>query len=85
MSPLLDIDIEWSYFILVMLCTAAGAWLEWKREGSELRELRTKVEVLEQTTVRVDDWSEMTSRQMYLDKMVTKLVDEWEGAEDASD
>jgi hypothetical protein len=86
MRALLDLmDPEWLWTLIILVAGGAGAWLEWKREGSELRELRTDVEVLKQSTVKLEDWSDMSARQTVIEKLTAKLLDEWEGGEDAGD
>lgn len=86
MSPLLDLmDPEWLWTLIILVSGAAGAWLGWKLDRSELKELRIKIEVLEQTTVKAEDWSEMSARQTVIERLTAKLMDEWEAGEDAPD
>lgn len=86
LDALLDLmDPEWLWTLIILVAGAAGAWLEWKREGSEIQALRTDVEVLKQSTVKLEDWSDMSARQTVIEKLTAKLLDEWEGGEDAGD
>ena len=74
-------DPEWLWTIIVLVAGAAGAWLEWRREGSEIGALRTDVEVLKQSTVKLEDWSDMSARQTVIEKLTAKLLDEWSSDE----
>ena len=70
-------DPEWLWTLIVLVSGGFGAWLEWKREGAAIEDLKIRIEVLEQTTVKVEDWSDMSARQTVIEKLTAKLLDEW--------
>ena len=76
------IDPEWLWTLMVLAAMVVSSVVEWRRGGADMQALEVRVGVLEQTTVKVDDWVDIEARQQYLDKMVTKLVEQWEGADD---
>ena len=83
MNALFDLmDPEWLWTLIILVSGGFGAFIEWKRSGAELKALEVRVGILEQTTVRSEDWSDITARQMYLDRIVQKLVDEWSGEDE---
>ena len=81
MSISFDLDIEWAYFLFVLAVTFIGAVVEWRRGG----DLAVRVSVLEQTTVKAEDWSDMSARQTVIEKLTAKLLDEWSGEDEGEE
>lgn len=85
----LDLDPDWLYMILMMGSMGLTAFVELRRtrniDPDEINQIKQDIVVLQTTTVSVEDWADMRARQQYVDRMLNKMVDEWEGAEHASD
>ena len=78
MSPYLDWDPEAAVYLFACLAALVGSVVEWRRGGSDVQQLRIDVEVLRQTTASIDDWAALDTRCAVLEKLVNKLLDEWE-------
>lgn len=80
--PLMDFDPEAVVYLFACLAALVGAVVEWRRGGSEVASLRQDIEVLKQTRASVDDWAALDARCQYLERIINRLVDDWEGGSD---
>lgn len=86
-TPFFELDIEFSWFLLMCAMTIIGSVVEWRRGGSEVRELRIDVEVLKQTTASVEDWAQFDTRCTVLERLVETIMrnGESDGDDDGDD
>lgn len=84
MIPAFDLmDPEWLWTLLILGATIIGAIVEWRRGGSEVEALGVRMAVLERVAATSHDWADLNIRISVMERVVDKMLREWEGAEDA--
>ncbi len=85
MSIAFDLDLEVSYFLLLLAATIIGSVVEWRRGGNDVQELRERVGLMEHTKTDVEDWNGINVRLTVMEELVNKLIREWSGDDGGED